>query len=145
MTSSIIPISTAIPPTHNSICLATVTDASGGTATRIRMDDADLPHSPAGQLSHVPALQIDDRVAIAHSAAGPIIIGKLKAPDQPAAATVTASEKGITVLSAEGIELRSGDVTITLSADGRIRISGDRVVTRAAGELTLQGATVKIN
>ncbi len=80
----------------------------------------------------------------------PLILGLLQHPvlsvHAPAGEVTLARRGDEVVLQADAaIELRCGDASLRLSADGRIEVRGTTLVSHATGLNRIRGASIKLN
>jgi hypothetical protein len=80
----------------------------------------------------------------------PLITGLLRTPDELAKAGagqvhVAIDGKTLVLTARDRIELRCGESTVRLTADGKVLVRGVHVVTRASGQNRIKGGSVQIN
>lgn len=81
----------------------------------------------------------------------PIIVGRLRgSSDLPSSDSlgrveVDADGERLVVSASQGLVLRCGKASITLSADGRIVVRGTHVVSHSSGVNRIKGSSVQVN
>jgi uncharacterized protein DUF6484 len=80
----------------------------------------------------------------------PLITGVIRMPEELAKAGagqvhVAIDGKTLVLTAKDRIELRCGESTVRLTADGKVLVRGVHVVTRASGQNRIKGGSVQIN
>jgi Domain of unknown function (DUF6484) len=106
---------------------------------------------PARALVRLTAAEIGREVALTFEdgdAAKPIIMGVLP-PPAPAgthqALTVVADHEHLTITARQQLVLRCGRSSITLTAAGKVLITGEYLLSRSSGVNRIKGGSVQIN
>jgi hypothetical protein len=123
--------------------VATVSETKDGLAVTIDLSGTSWP--VAGHLSQVEALAVGDRVVTLRTGAGMIVVGRLRAGNASPAPRLEAADGCLLVEAVESVRLQAGETMIEVRADGRIALDGRRISGRAAGQIRLSGAEIKLN
>lgn len=79
----------------------------------------------------------------------PVVLGRVRGSTDASAlsdrAEVTTDGERLVVTAKQGLVLRCGKASITLSADGRIVVRGTQVVSHASGLNRIRGGSVQLN
>jgi hypothetical protein len=133
------------PAPLNSIVIARVHTAEGGVAQRLMREDDSTEIEAHAHAAHVPALVAGDRV-IAQSVSNQwIVLARLRGAQEGPAVNMR-EEDGRLVIEASGaLVLKCGAASVELTADGKIRVHGKRIVNVAEGPMRLQGSIIELN
>lgn len=75
----------------------------------------------------------------------PIAIGLMHQPELASGMNVWIDQERLVFKARREIELRCGEASIVLTRDGKIRIRGKDILTRASGGNRIKGGSVRIN
>lgn len=125
--------------------LATVVDVVNGEARSVLLPGEFDPCLVSGHFSQVPILKPGDRVAVMQTAAGPVIMSRLRAQGETPQPLVLNEAGKLTVEAPGGICLKSGESRIEITAEGRIWVDGKEIYSISSGRMRLQGSTIELN
>ena len=100
------------------------------------------------------ALHVGREVALAFIAGDPrrpIVLGLVRAPDQPLPAVIASQVElesdgsRLVVTATDRIVLRCGKSSITLTREGKVLIEGSYVLSRSTGVNRIKGGSVQVN
>jgi hypothetical protein len=95
---------------------------------------------------NIQPLEVGDRVLVAtidSADAVHIVLGRLGAYVRPDPGSIR--ERHVTIEATESLQLRCGDASVELRADGKAMVKGDDVLIRAKGTQRIRAGTVSIN
>lgn len=115
-----------------------------GKVLRVKCDESKVEMKVKGQLDSVTRVNIDDEVLL-HSVATPIVIGRLAAPQDFPAASVT-NNNGTVVLNGEQkVCVKTKNGSIAINGNGEIQLEGKLLNADIEQDLSLQGWPIRLN
>ncbi len=115
-----------------------------GKVLRVKCDESNVEMKVKGQLDSVTRVSIDDEVLL-HSVAMPIVIGRLAAPQDFPAASVT-NNNGTVVLNGEQkVCVKTKNGSIAINGNGEIQLEGKLFNADIEQDLSLQGWPIRLN
>jgi len=135
------------PPIMNYI--ARVAEVLNHQALSIELSDteniAEKYIEITAHLNNVPPLKVGDQVLVTATAKDYIVTGRLRTEEESPLDGLTYSDGKLNLCAGKGIKIQSGDATIELTAQGKIKIDGKNIYSISEGRHRLQGSTIELN
>lgn len=136
----------AVPHQADGIAIGTLDAIDADGLLRVSIPAFGLQAVTARSLVTADPARVGQAVALGFEAADPqrpIVLGFMLAQSLPA--TVLADGEHVVIEAQQQIELRCGEATIVLTADGQISLRGTYITSHASATQRIRGGSVQIN
>lgn len=134
-----------LPAGSGGFRLAEVLEVVDGAATALQDPETGGTAAVAGHLQSVGPLRPGQRVLVASTAQGAVIVGRVRDAAEPPAAVITASEGRVAIRAEDAAVIEAGRSRIEVRADGVVRVDGAELHHFAERQLRLFSPSIEVN